>query len=303
MPFITLVTSLAIGGLITHNMIIPTPGPVAVGESLKLEFGPFTLYSLIIALPASLAGWIYSKYLGKKKKLFTVEEEEDENGHLNDNKPSVLLSFTALVLPIFLILFGTVFAKLLPEGSVLSRIFSFFGDKNIALLIGVLFALVALKRYYLKSANELINQAIGSAGMILMITGVGGSFGTIINQSGIGEYLVYSLTSFNMPLLLVGFLLAAILRGAQGSSTVALITAATILAPSVMNTPSVNPYMVAIAITLGGMCCSFPNDSGFWVVSKFSNLSVKQTLLSWTIGNSIAGIVGFILLLIISTLF
>jgi GntP family gluconate:H+ symporter len=283
-------------------MIIPTPGPVAVGESFKLGSGPFVLYSLIIALPASLAGWIYSKYLGKKKKLFAVEEDEEE-GQLNENKPSVLLSFTVLLLPILLILFGTVFARFLSEGSVLSRIFSFFGDKNIALLIGVLFALVTLKRYYIRSANELINQAIGSAGMILMITGVGGSFGTIINQSGIGEYLVYSLTLLNMPLLLVGFLLAAIFRGAQGSSTVALITAATILAPSVMNTPGVNPYMVAIAITLGGMCCSFPNDSGFWVVSKFSNLSVKQTLLSWTVGNSIAGIVGFIILLIISILF
>jgi GntP family gluconate:H+ symporter len=162
-------------------------------------------------------------------------------------------------------------------------------------------AILLLGRYIKTDTRNLIAEAADSAGMILLITGAGGAFGYIISQSGIGDYLVRTMTGLSVPVLVVCFLLAAILRGAQGSSTVALITTSTIMGP-LINQYSVSPILAGLAICTGGLCLSLPNDSGFWVVSKFSGMSVQQTLKSWTLGNSIAGVTGLIIILIINSL-
>ena len=149
-------------------------------------------------------------------------------------------------------------------------------------------------------ANKSISYAAGSVGMILLITDAGGSFGYLINQSGIGNYLVTMLKDWNISFLLMGFVLGAILRGALGSSIVALVTAAGILGPLVPH-EGLRPVFIALSICVGGMCLSLPNDSGFWVVSRFANLSVPQNLRVWTLGSSLAGLVGLIVILIINS--
>ena len=299
-PVITLTSSLAIGLIVSHNMIIPTPGPVDVGTSLGANLGNFALWSIAIAVPAVLVGgWLYSLYLGKSVKVDQQDDfltEEDENMA----RPSASLSFFILLLPIILILLGSFMALFLQEGSVLKNLFLFIGNKNTALLITVFAAIFYLKKFTRKKTNELILEAAESSGMILLITGAGGAFGYIVAMSGIGEYIVNSLTAMNISILVTGFLLAAVLRAALGSSTVALITASSILAPLVINA-DVSNVLLAISICLGGLCLSLPNDSGFWVVSRFSGLTITQTLRSWTLGSTIAGITGFIIVLIFST--
>lgn len=297
-PVITLTSSLAIGLIVSHNMIIPTPGPVDVGTSLGTNPGSFALWSIAIAIPAVLAGgWLYSLYLGKTVKVAQQGEllgEEDEQAA----RPSASLSFFILLLPIILILLGSFMALWLEKGQMRSM-FLFIGNKNTALLITVFVAIFFLKKYTGKRTNELILEAAESSGMILLITGAGGAFGYIVAMSGIGEYIVNTFTAMNISLLVTGFLLAALLRAALGSSTVALITASSILAPLVVNTDT-SSLLLAISICLGGLCLSLPNDSGFWVVSRFSGLTITQTLRSWTLGSTLAGVTGFLIVLIIS---
>lgn len=299
-PVITLTSSLAIGLIVSHNMIIPTPGPVDVGTSLGVNLGNFALWSILIAIPAVLVGgWLYSLYLGK---TVSVENKDDNSTREEDvlAQPSASLSFFILLLPIMLILLGSFIALLLEGESFLKSSLLFIGNKNTALLITVFVSIFFLKKHIGKSTNQLILEAAESSGMILLITGAGGAFGYIVAMSGIGEYIVNALTSMNISILATGFLLAAILRAALGSSTVALITASSILAPLVTDT-EVSHLSLAISICLGGLCLSLPNDSGFWVVSRFSGLTITQTLRSWTLGSTITGVVGFILVLILNT--
>ena len=187
----------------------------------------------------------------------------------------------------------------LAKGSPEAKFFAFIGDKNIAMLIGVLTAMVVLKKYIAKPMSEVVAEALASAGVILLITGAGGSFGQIINASGIGNYIVKSLSGMNMSLIVLGFVLSQILRAAQGSTTVALVTTSSILGP-IAAQMGASSILVGLAICAGGIGLSLPNDSGFWVVNRFSGLSVQDTFKTWTIGGSIAGIVTLIGVLVLS---
>jgi gluconate:H+ symporter, GntP family len=298
-PLIAYVTALSVGLITTHAMLIPTPGPVGVAETFRISAGPFVLYSLMVSLPALLAGgWLYGLLLAKSAKpVPPVVRDEPQEGTTTCLPPRATC-FTILLMPIALILLGSTLTLVLPAGHPLLPLFAFIGDKNVALLISVLLALGLLTRYIGKPANQLIAEAADSAGLILLITGVGGAFGSVISSSGIGAYIVEGLTAWNLSYLFTGFLLSALLRGALGSSTVALITSASIIAPLI---PSGSPAAVftAISICAGGMCLSLPNDSGFWVVSRFSGISVTDTLKSWTMGGTIGGVIAFILTLIL----
>ncbi|MCU0474374.1 MAG: GntP family permease [Bacteroidales bacterium] len=301
-PVITLVTSLAIGLIASHNMVIPTPGPVEVGNSFHVSMGLYVFFAIVISIPAVLVGgWLYGVFLGKRDPEV---EPEDTNSDVKEKEiaPTEGLSIFILLLPIFLILIGSVASLALNEVSTWSNFFEFIGNKNVAMFISVLAAIFTLYRYMENGVNDSITEAAKGAGMIILITGAGGSFGYLINQSGIGNYLVSTLTDWNVSILFLGFLLGAILRGALGSSTVALVTAASILG-SLVSHVGMQPIFIALSICAGGMCLSLPNDSGFWVVSRFANLSVTQTLKSWTLGSSIAGLVAFVLIYILDKIF
>lgn len=302
--FITFVTALAIGLIVTHAVVIPTPGPVAVAGNMGTNLGFFTLYGIIASLPAALiGGWWYGLFLGKKYKFDEkeVEDEVVEKVVSEKEKPSFGLSVFVLLLPIVLILLGTIFSILLPKGSPASKFLSFIGDKNIALLIGVIVGMLSLRRYFKESIEVVLNRSLLSVGAILLITGAGGSFGNIINSSGIGNYIVELFKNFNISVIIFAFIFSQILRAAQGSTTVALITTSSILGP-MASTLGVSPVLVGLAICAGGIGLSLPNDSGFWVVNKFSKFDTTKTMLSWTLGGTIAGVTALIVILILSAL-
>ena len=299
-PVVTYVAALSIGLITTHCMVIPTPGPLAVAENMNLDPGLFLLVALAASIPASLTGgWLYGLFLGRNAQPETpLEMPLPAPEREAPERPSGGLSLGLLLLPVLLILVGSLGAVLLPEGSALQATLAFAGDKNIALLLGVLLAVVLLKRYITKPANEVIVEAAASAGLILLITGAGGSFGYIINESGIGPYLVETMEGWNVSALFLGFILAALLRGAQGSATVALVTVSAILGPTVATT-GVSPVLAGVAVCAGSMCASLPNDSAFWVVSRFADLTVRETMRVWTLGGTIGGAVGFAVVLLL----
>ena len=168
-PIITLTSSLALGLIVSHNMIIPTPGPVDVGTNFKLGFGSFASLALGIGVVSYiLGGWLYSIYLGRKNPDF-AEEEGHSDEHQIKKLPGAFRSFFALLLPIILILLGSTMSFLLPEGHLAREIFLFIGNKNTALLISVFAAALMFKDYLVKPVNQLVAESAESAGMILLL--------------------------------------------------------------------------------------------------------------------------------------
>ena len=307
-PLVSLVASLGVGTIAAHSLVIPTPGPVAVAGNMNLNIGAFLIYSIIVSLPATLIGGVlYAKYLEKQAFKNGTDTDYPDEDLVSDGKvemdtaklPSMALSLFVLLFPLVLILVGSIMALVLPEGNAAKPIFAFFGDKNIALFLGVIVGFIALKDYFPKSTNEIIMEATQSAGLIFLITGAGGGFGTVINASGIGQFLVDTLTAFNISLIVLGFVLSQVLRSAQGSTTVALVTTSSILGPLVAST-TVSPILVGLAICAGGIGMSLPNDSGFWVLSNYSGLNVKDTIKAWTVGGTIVGLSAFAIILVLS---
>lgn len=302
MPFARFVTALAVGLIVAHCVIIPTPGPMAVAGTLNINLASFVVYAIICSVPAAfMGGVIYSKITVKKffpqecgHEIENIDFEEQEDGRCPGD-----LAIKLILLPIALILAGTVVSVVAPDNLILISIFSFLGDKNIALLIGVGVAILCLKKYLKRSVEDVIAEAAQQAGAVFLITGAGGSFGAIINATGIGDYIVTAMENFNVPVILLAFILCQILRAAQGSATVALVTTSAIIAPSAV-TMGASPVLVGLAICFGAVGLSLPNDSGFWVINRFSGLSFSQTMKNWSIGGFVAGITGLIMVLILS---
>lgn len=300
---ITFVTALGIGLIIAHSMIPPTPGPLVVAENTGADLGLFIIYALICAIPGAIVGGaIYGKFIGNKIKRFVDEKEEIEEAQpellAGKKEISTGLSFLMLALPIGLILINTVSGLFLEEGTLRS-VLSFIGDKNVALFISVIVALIVLRPYIRVPYSQLYDEAINSAGMILLVTGAGGAFGNVINKSGIGEYLIDTMTGLSIPVLVLAFLFSQLLRASLGSATVALVTTSSIMGPMVVELGT-SPILLGLAICAGAVGLSLPNDSGFWVVSKFGKLTIPETIKAWSLGGFIAGVTALAMIYILS---
>lgn len=302
---ITFVTALGVGLIVSHSMIPPTPGPLVVAENTGSDLGLFIIYAIICAIPATLIGGsIYGSFIGKKIQRFVDEDElEADNNEVTENNRkeiSTSLAFGILTLPIILILVNTVSSLWLEEGT-LRTILSFIGDKNVALFISVIVALIILRPYINVPYSQLYEESLNSAGMIILVTGAGGAFGAVINQSGIGDYLIDTMIGLSIPVLLLAFLFSQLLRASLGSSTVALVTTSSIMGPMVMELGT-SPILLGLAICAGAVGLSLPNDSGFWVVNRFGKLTIPETIKAWSIGGFIAGLSALGMVYILSLL-
>lgn len=309
----TFVAILAIGLIVSHSLIIPTPGPLVVADQMGVDIGVFFIYGLIVAIPATLVGGvIYGKLIGKRvtngTRLDDVREEIEANEQVENNPDQksipTWLAYAMLALPIVLILSNTVVNNLIfqdnPE-AMLGKVFAVIGDKNSALLISVIVATFVLTPYIKEKTSTVMKEAFDSSGMVLLITGAGGAFGQVVQKTGLGELLVDLMTGFNMPALILGFVFAQILRASLGSATVALVTTSTILGPLAVDL-GVSPVLLGLAIAAGGIGLSLPNDSGFWVVNKFGRLSVTETIRVWSLGGFVAGLTALVMVHLLSAI-
>lgn len=283
-------------------MIAPTPGPLVVAENTGADLGLFILYGLICAIPATLVGgYLYGTFIGKRVRSGQDEDASAEvAATVEETGPTIStgLSFTILLLPIVLILLNTVTNLAVPNTGFAS-IIGLIGDKNVALFLSVLVAIIVLPKYIQKPNQTLYNEALSTSGSILLITGAGGGFGAVINESGIGDHLIQTMQSWSIPVILLAFLFSQILRASLGSTTVALVTTSSIMGPMIVEL-GVSPVLVGLAICAGGVGLSLPNDSGFWVVNRFSKLSVPDTLKAWTLGGFIAGVSALVMVFLLS---
>lgn len=252
------VNALFVGLLLTHCIVAPTPGPVAVAAEVGANLGWFIFYGLIVSIIASLlCGWQFSNGINAKGRK-EAQEFLDANSDLikaDETKPSAGIGFALILFPIILIVLGAVVPMFVAEGSILYTVFQFIGDKNVALFMAMLLAAVTLRKYLVagpakKGIMRYIDTSANKVGSILMVIGCGGCFAKVITQTGIGDALANMFSHFNMPVLLLGFLLAMIIRAAVGSATVAMMTAVSIVGPAIA-LQGLSPVLVGLAVCAG----------------------------------------------------
>ncbi|MEN8124754.1 MAG: GntP family permease [Bacteroidota bacterium] len=304
-PLVVLGVSLAAGLYATHVFVPPTPGPLAAAAALDADLGLVILLGLFVAIPVSLVGLFWAKFIGKKMKTNNDENEVLETK--NEKLPKTSLSFSPIIIPIFLIALKSIAnypTHPFGEGAILS-IINFIGNPIIALFTGVFLAFKLKDKKTKETHLNWVTSGLKEAGIIILITGAGGAFGAILRATGIGDVIGSSFSNFNIGLLLP-FIIAAVLKSAQGSSTVSIITTAAIIAPTLASfglDSSLGRALAVLSIGAGAMTVSHLNDSFFWVVAQFTGMDTATALKSQTASTFFQGLTGITLVLIIGWLF
>lgn len=301
---------LCAGLAVTHAFIPPTPGPIAVADLIDANLGWVILLGTIVGIPtAIIAGPIFGRYIGNRIYAPVPDYLDVKENTGNKTLPSFTLVALIIGLPLVLILFSTLTNMLIKEdvisASLMTQVFEFLGHPFVALLIATILSLYLLGTMRGFSKQQLMNlsgKALGPAGLIILVTGAGGVFKQVLIDSGVGESLATSITGSSMPPLVLAYIIAVIVRVTQGSATVAMITAAGIMAPVLPYFEVSDPgkALIVLAIAAGATILSHVNDSGFWLIGKYFGLTEKQTLQSWTVMETIISVVGFLLCLLLS---
>lgn len=292
--------ALAIATTCTFALVLPTAPPLAVAGAMGINVGVFFFYALIAAFIGMFVGGIVyggivnrqDQKAGKTWDFSDLDNELAENAAsaaVRKPKMGAMMAMSILLVPIVLILMGSFSAFLLPEDSTVLKVLAFLGDKNVAMTIGVLYGAFISRPHLNRSITEIMNEGADKIGLVLLITGAGGAYGGVLKACGIANVITDGLQSFHMPILVMCFVIAQVLRIATGSTTVALTTTAAIVANAAVAS-TVSPILCAIAVCAGGIGLSLPNDSGFWAVSRFFHLNEVDTIRGWTIGGFVAGI-------------
>lgn len=296
---------LAAGLYSVHCLIPPHPGAAAAAGIIGVDYGQLILAGVIVAVPASVAGYLWANYAGKKFAPIFDERETQETVSLRDlQNLSVLKAFLPVIVPILLI---SCKSFITTEKDVFGgwlALFNWLGDPVIALLAGILLALNCKRGWTKNTLSTLLQEAAEKAGGILVIIGAGGAFGAVLAATKIGEYFSHSLPLASLGLLFP-FLLTFILKTAQGSSTVAIITSASViqpLLPALGLTSEHGRLLCVLSVGAGSMMISHANDAFFWVIAKFSGLETKAMLSVYSVATLIMGLVSLVMVYILSYL-
>ncbi len=311
-----LALSLACGLQLTHCLVPPTPGPLTAAGMLNVDVGQMIMAGAGVSIPMLLVVVFYTKWIGKKiyqlptedggyeRKEFKQEyiksmEELDEL--MNAKKlPGLWVSIAPIIIPLVLILTNTIVGFAGLDQGILGQIIAFFGEPIVALGIGTLLAIYGLvRKEETKKVIGIMDSAIKDTGIIMLITGAGGSLGHVIRVSGIGNALGEAVLAWSLPAILIPFIIAALMRIALGSATVAITTAASLTAP-LMGMLDISPLLMALSCCVGAISFSYFNDSGFWVFNGMFGLTeLKDQVRCKTATSMIMAGVGIIELLVL----
>ncbi|MBJ8347550.1 GntP family permease [Antrihabitans sp. YC2-6] len=312
----------------THAFLPPHPGPVALGGLLEVSLGWLIFMGFICGIPGFIAaGIVWGSYIGKRvivevPKEFLIEADSDDDAtggggtgvktapvaQATAAPPSVGLIGAIIAIPLVLILGATFGTQLLDEGSRLLQVLTFFGTPAVALLIAVLVAFYVLgvrRGSSVQDLSTLTGESLRPVGMLLLVVGAGAFFGKVISATGIGTALADTMSAAGLPVIVLAYIISCGLRIAQGSATVAIVTTGGIVAPLVAEHQysQMAVALIAMAIAAGSIILSHVNDGGFWIISKFFNLTVKQTLQTWTVLETILSVVSFSVAAILFAIF
>lgn len=316
-------------GVVMHSMTVPHPGPLAMVDNLRVDVGGSLVWGILGGILPCAAGYWFATRLNRKFEIplretpgTTLAELQRITGKPESELPSFLASITPVILPILLITFASFFAvvqKSYPgvvaalggaEAFAAAGVWiAFIGNKNIALLLGTAIALAVLARQRglgLRQVEKLLGPPIETAGVIILITSAGGAFGLMLRNAGVGDAIKAAATGAEVNLLLLAWLVAAVIRVAQGSATVAMLTTSAMVFPMMDPDAGVvlpfNALYVYLAIGFGAFTSSWMNDSGFWVVNRLSGMTEAETLKTWTVMLTVTSVAGLVMILVFSKL-
>ncbi|HHU28858.1 TPA: GntP family permease [bacterium] len=310
--------ALAAGLVITHTLVPPTPGPLTAANTFGVDLGMMILFGLIVAIPCTIAGIYYFKWLdnrlvilpdekGVSHKVEKKEEVKVADVNLDSVKklPSAVLSFAPILVPIILILLNNVFNAIFDDkNNIVYKIGAFIGNPVVAVSIGTLVAIYGLAlRTPRKEALSSMDKGIKSAGIILLVTGAGGALGNVIKVTGAGDAIANTIVDWNIPVILLPFIVATVVRFIQGSGTVAIVTASSICAPIIEQT-NASPLFAALAACVGAFFFSYFNDSYFHVVNRSIGVEdSKDQLWLWSGATTVIWAAGFITVMVLNLIF
>ncbi|WP_010304342.1 GntP family permease [Kurthia senegalensis] len=300
----------AIAGLsIVHGLVPPHPGAVTAIQIYGADLGQVLIYSLIIAVPSGIIGGpLFAKWVAKRVKpegepeLLHASNEKFEDDAPVITTPSVFVSFFAILLPVLLMVLGTL-AKQITKNVTGQEVLTFIGSPLIALLIGVFYATYVLgymRGRSRKTIKKFVEECLLPVGSIALIVGAGSGFKQILIDSGVGTMIGDMAQNMSLSPLILAFFIAGLIRVATGSATVALTTAAGIIAPIVETMSGVNLELLVIVTGAGSLMFSHVNDAGFWMVKEYLGLSIKETFKTWTALETILSFTAFAFALILN---
>ncbi|AEU36576.1 GntT/GntP/DsdX family permease [Granulicella mallensis] len=301
-------TSLILVGLpmlaglsVVHGLVPPHPAALMAVTIFKADVGRTIFYALLIGIPTIvIAGPLYAKLIAPHIKLAADNPMAAQFAdHGAERKlPSFGLTLFTILLPVFLMLMGSWANGFSAPGSRLNEALRLVGNDDMALLIGALFsffALGTLRGFSRETILRFSNECIAPTATITLLVGAGAGFGRILQDSGVSNAIILVAMRSHVPLLLLAWLLAALMRLATGSSTVAMTTAAGIVAPIALHGAGVRPELLAIATGAGSLIFSHVNDGGFWLVKEYFNMSVADTIKTWSVCETIISVVALLL--------
>jgi Gnt-I system high-affinity gluconate transporter len=287
---------------VTHGFLPPHPSPSALVLIFHANMGTTLIYGLILAVPAViLAGPVYARTLKsiQSEPLETFAAKEISAEKL----PATANSFLTALLPVILLMATTVYLNVDHSSGPVHKLVAFIGDAPIVMLISVIVATFTLginQGKSMKNIGSLYGDAAKDISLILLIIAGSGAFKQILTDSGINKQIADLLQSSNLQPLVLGWLIAAIIRISLGSATVAGLTAAGIVSSMVLHDHSINPNLMVLSIGAGSLAFSHVNDGGFWLFKEYFNLSIKDTIRSWSVMETIVSVVGLIGVLILN---
>lgn len=308
-------TSLVLVGLpmvaglsVVHGLVPPHPAAMLAVTIFHADVGRTIGYALLIGIPtAAIAGPIYAKLIAPHIQLpeenpMAEQFADHDPAHAEGRAlPGFTITLLTILLPVLLMLVGS-WVSSRPGGAVI-QFLRFIGNDDIALLIGALFSFYTLGKmrgFTRQTILRFSNECLAPTAMITLLVGAGGGFGRILQDSGVAHAVITLALHVHIPLLFLAWLLAALMRLATGSSTVAMTTAAGIVAPIALHSPHVQPELLAIATGAGSLIFSHVNDGGFWLVKEYFNMSVIDTIKTWSVCETIISVVAFLLTLAVS---
>ena len=315
---ITISCALGTALLVTHSLVPPTPGPLAITAFFGLDIGKFMLYSLTASIPLVIGGLLYAKWIGKKifklphptdsslliDRPYTAEELTITTEISGKNLPGTFISFAPILIPIVLILLNTV-SNMLKFTGAFKTIVATIGNPVVAVGIGLLIAIYGLAgKMDRKEVVTTLDDSIKQAGIIVFVTGAGGALGAVLKATGAGEQIAGLLVNANIPGIVLPYLMAFLLRIVTGSATVGMLTAGSITAPILLTMANVNPYMAGLACCIGSIGITNLHDSYFWVVNRTTGLTdIKEMFWHWFGAVLALSVVGMVTLFTMNLIF
>ncbi|MET7381023.1 gluconate:H+ symporter [Streptomyces sp. NPDC005526] len=296
----------------THAFLPPHPGPVAAAGLLHVQLGWVILMGVVCGIPAVLAAWAFSAWIGRRifvdvpqdmveasdEARRAVLEEQRAAGAEPREKPVPLATVLGIIgTPLVLILAAT-FSSIALAPSTLRSVVEFFGHPFVALTIALLLAyyLLGIRRGWSRKSLETVStSSLKPVGNILLVVGAGGVFGAVLKASGVAQALSDTFNGVGLPVIVLAYLISVVLRVAQGSATVAIVTTAGIVAPLLAEGHHSQAFvaLVIMAVSAGSIFASHVNDGGFWMVAKYFGITERDTLKTWTVLESVLSVVGF----------